>query len=101
MSKKTYRDNYRVEALVPTPRFSTASHDEMMRRAKELKAQVDRHCDTDHSQIDFDTTHQCSTCGSAWVEDSDAYNGGCCDEDEKANPAFPPAPSKNHLQESK
>jgi hypothetical protein len=36
--------------------------------------------------IEWDQENVCEHCGSGWTEDSAAYNGGCCAEDEKNNP---------------
>jgi len=37
-------------------------------------------------EVKWTTTLLCEHCSSHWTEPSDAYNGGCCDEDEKNNP---------------
>ena len=33
-----------------------------------------------------DTSDECEHCGATWTEDSDTYNGGCCDEDQDPAP---------------
>lgn len=37
----------------------------------------------------WSTKFVCEHCNSNWTERSETYNGGCCDKDEEANPAFP------------
>lgn len=41
----------------------------------------------------------CSHCGHAWTEESPAYNGGCCEEDEKNNPETPAISGNGHVAE--
>ena len=83
-------DNYRVTIYTPAGFGRThLGHDEMMRRSKELAAQVDRHCDGEGmAEIDFDITYTCSHCGLPWSENNDTYNA-CCNanvnEAEEAN----------------
>jgi hypothetical protein len=56
-------------------------------RCHAIAANVRRHVDNVGSaSVMFDTVATCSHCGAAWTEDSDQYNGGCCDADEAANP---------------
>lgn len=104
MSKIDQRTNYRVEVR---PRaasdFGIASISSVTRTEKEtisicerIAADIRRHVDdlpsrwSDYDrgvQVVWDNEPVCSHCGNAWTEKSDSYNGGCCAEDEKNNPA--------------
>jgi hypothetical protein len=54
-------------------------------RCDEIAADVKRHVDNvGHVYVDFDTEGECEHCGSRWTEDSDQYNGGCCEKDQVA-----------------
>ena len=49
---------------------------------------VKRHVDdVNRVYVDVVREPRCEFCGRVWTEDSHIYNGGCCKEDEKANPA--------------
>lgn len=55
-------------------------------RCEEIEAEVKRHVDNVSSVwTEWDEVNVCSHCGSIWTEKNNVYNGGCCDEDEKAN----------------
>lgn len=57
-------------------------------RCEEIMADVKRHVDNvGHVGIEHDTEHVCEHCGWKWTEDSDTYNGGCCQKDEEAEQA--------------
>ncbi len=88
MAKKIGFNNYRVEADVPKPWGGYKDdHKYMMREAEELREQIKRHCDQEGATIVFDDAHECEYCGAHWSEDSDEFNGGCCDKDcEAAEP---------------
>ena len=98
--KKTYRTNFRVEVAVDDsqwkrPRdgesrldfFTRLARDDT-RLAEEIENQICRHVDVKSRDVsvNFDYEGACEHCGSAWTEDGQSYNGGCCDEDEKGNP---------------
>ena len=53
--------------------------------ASELEKLIARRMD-DLKVSDRTYKYTCSFCGSHWTEESNEYNGGCCDEDEKTNP---------------
>jgi hypothetical protein len=82
--KQVNRDNYHVVVYTPAGQMWThLGHDEMMRRSKELAAQVDRHCDGEgKAEVRFETTYTCSHCQRPWTEKNDVYNA-CCDENVK------------------
>ena len=92
--KKERKINFRVE-VYPYQTQHTQSDEQWMRECKEIVAQIERHVDnigngrfSQKTSIIWDTEKYCEFCGYAWEEDSDTYNGGCCDEDEKNNPEF-------------
>jgi hypothetical protein len=56
-------------------------------RCEEMIEQIKRHVDdVDSAYVEFDQEFVCEFCGRDWTEDSDTYNGGCCDKDEENNP---------------
>ena len=57
-------------------------------RCKEITRDIQRHVDNVRSAtVEVATEQVCEHCGACWTEDGTAYNGGCCDADEDANPA--------------
>jgi len=49
--------------------------------------QITKHVDyVRKANLAYDAEAVCEFCGSIWSEDSDIYNGGCCDEDVKRKP---------------
>lgn len=89
MAKKTIKDNPRVEVSPSYPMFAgTYSRDELaeyaMRECRSIEEQVRRHVDQDGAVTVYDIENVCEFCGSGWTEESDAYNGGCCDKDVEA-----------------
>lgn len=86
MSKQKHYSNYRVRVYTPRG-WLGIGHDEMMRRSRELAAQVDRHCDGEgKAEIHFDVEYTCSHCGYGWETD----NSGlplCCNEAQKEHEA--------------
>lgn len=57
-------------------------------RCDEIVSDIKRHVENVGSAwVEFDQQHVCSHCGALWTEKSETYNGGCCDEDEKAGAA--------------
>lgn len=53
-----------------------------VKRCEEIREQVKRHVDyAEHVEIEQDAEYVCEHCGSSWTEDSDSFNGGCCDKD--------------------
>lgn len=54
-------------------------------RCEEIAADVKRHVDNIGSvSVESDAVHCCDHCGARWTEESDKYNGGCCEADEAA-----------------
>lgn len=63
--------------------------EEEMDICMEIEEQIIRHVDGTgrrYVNIIYDVTKVCEYCGSDWTEESNDYNGGCCNEDEKQNP---------------
>lgn len=76
-------DSYRVVIYTPTSFICNVDHEEMIRRSKELAAQVDRHCDGEgKAEVHFTTSYSCSLCGHPWTEENDVFNA-CCNENVK------------------
>lgn len=101
MSKKTAQMNFRVvidpaglgqfgSISMPDEMFCTGEEDRQRKyqeRCESILQDVKRHVDyAGHAYIESDDASVCEHCGSHWTEESDAYNGGCCDADEAANP---------------
>lgn len=56
-------------------------------RCEQIAEEIKRHVDNvGYITIMSDQNYVCPDCGSGWTEESDTYNGGCCDEDEANNP---------------
>lgn len=97
MAKQINETGYRV-VVDPKPEMSIFYHiygdnwktkrlEDLKSKAEEIAAQIKRHVDNvGFVQVEAETEAVCSHCGRDWTEDGAAYNGGCCDEDEKANP---------------
>jgi hypothetical protein len=61
----------------------TRTDKEELTLCKEIVSNINRHVDNIGSvSVIHDIEKECEFCGSIWTEDSDIYNGGCCDEDE-------------------
>ncbi len=89
MSKKTYRDSFRVEVTPFTNRYATfdATESELKISCEQISEQIRRHVDDiNPPRVAWDTNHVCEHCNSKWTEDSSDYNGGCCDRDEASAP---------------
>ena len=85
MGKKTTKSNHRVEVYPDA--WPDITHDYLMGKLEDLKRSIMRHIDgVEVVVMNFDHEHTCEHCGSYWTEESNAYNGGCCDKDEEANP---------------
>lgn len=83
--KKSTPDNHRVEVF-PND-WNILSHKTLLADSEEIMRSILRHVDgVESAAIEFDYEHTCSFCGRDWTEDSDDYNGGCCDKDEANNP---------------
>jgi hypothetical protein len=90
MKTKVY-SNWRVEVFPEEPFYfrrktNEEQHKYMLNEIGDLQKQIKRHVDSAGAVVRFDTGFTCEHCGSNWTEDSDTYNGGCCDEDELNNP---------------
>ena len=58
----------------------------LIREARDIEDQIKRHVDADGTSINIERAYICSHCGYSWNEDSETFNGGCCDEDLKNAP---------------
>ena len=85
---KTEYVDFRVEVVPRYPSWRKITAEQAKVICKDLEAYIRRHCD-DVQQVNllYDIERSCVSCGGRWTEDSDTYNGGCCDEDEKNNPS--------------
>ena len=74
-------ENWRIEV---EPDFSDIDSDDSKREwCKAIARSIKRHVDGIETAIlRVDGVDICSYCGERWTEDSDTYNGGCCDDDE-------------------
>ena len=85
MARKTKDYDHRLVIWLPN-----TEDDHGGTRAENLKRKIIKHLDdADHDGIVVvcDKAPVCEHCGSEWTEDDcSTYNGGCCDEDKKANP---------------
>ena len=96
MSKISYRDNYQVICSVDFNQYHATierRRDSQRSYADGLVEDIRRHCDgfTD-VQIESELYEVCQYCEAKWTELDDAYNGGCCNEDQKAAPSTSSAP---------
>jgi len=67
------------------------SEAEERRICEKIARKINRHLsfsedDRGDVRVVSDAAPECSNCNSKWTEKSETYNGGCCAEDEKANP---------------
>lgn len=100
---KETRENWRVEVIPDEPwilgRDITEKqiHQKWRDAANEVMEQIKRHVDGINrhgTEVKWDTRRECAACGSRWTEESDTFNGGCCDEDMKHEPPQPGADLK-------
>lgn len=87
MGKKMYRDDIRVIVYPDTP--SWRNEGLTLQDAEDIAEQIRRHVDgiaANGVQVTWDASYVCEHCGHAWTEDSDTYNGGCCDKDLESAP---------------
>ena len=54
-------------------------HDEVKRRIRKSDG-------LGHVNIKYTYDNTCEHCGYLWTEESDVFNGGCCEEDLKSEP---------------
>lgn len=72
---------------VPDSAVSSDIESDYLDRCKEIADAIKRHADNvGETEIKYDQLYVCEHCGNQWTEDSDTYNGGCCDKDEENNP---------------
>lgn len=84
MKTKTQPYNFRV-VVEPNTRWCDPSNIRSL--CEEIQASIKRHVDeVRHTGIEYSQDDICEYCKTLWTEDSDTYNGGCCDKDEENNP---------------
>lgn len=94
MARESNKTNIRVEVIPQDVRGviylsseQPSEEEKLLRRCRDIAASIKRHVDDVFAAYAiFDWEHVCEHCGSKWSEESHAYNGGCCAEDEAANP---------------
>jgi len=75
----------RVEPYVYTKKDGQVEAER--RECESIILEIKRHVDDVRTaELCCEEENLCSFCGYNWTEDSDTYNGGCCDEDEANNP---------------
>jgi hypothetical protein len=96
--KKTNVTGYHVEvtprslgnlgfASVPSHWMSSNPIKDIKERCDGIADEIKRHVDNiQYVEVVEENEKVCEFCGRFWTEDSDTYNGGCCDDDEKNNP---------------
>lgn len=96
MSVKIVHSNHRIEITPVISRWiwpANVSTEEAERKniaksCNDMIEEIKRHIDdVDSVAMRYDTDRVCEHCGSVWTEDSQSYNGGCCDKDEAAEDA--------------
>lgn len=91
MARETRHENFRV-VIELDGWGSHHTSDRKRSECEEIVKQVKRHVDgIGSTYVESDTAYVCGHCGDPWTEDSRTYNGGCCEQDEAANPADTPA----------
>ena len=81
--KKTNRTNYRVMVHPRNKEYGieVASEEDV---CEEIVSDINRHVNKVlFAEIICDIEYVCGCCGSRWTEDSESYNGGCCDQDQE------------------
>jgi hypothetical protein len=77
--KKHEIQSYHLEV---DPSFYGRDLEQLHNLCKDIETQIRRHVDG-HGTITIVPEYKdtCNHCGSQWTEDSEFYNGGCCDKD--------------------
>ena len=77
-------ENWRVVVVPDLDHLERITTDTLKREyCHDIAKAVRRHVDGVENATTFcDRVETCSHCGSNWTEESDVYNGGCCDDDE-------------------
>jgi len=91
MAKHTEIEGYSVIVFVPVGavgyrRTRVLSQADAKLEAEELKKAIREKLHAfafDTIDVEEQAAHTCDSCGEAWTEKSDDYNGGCCDADEE------------------
>lgn len=90
MAIKKTQVNWRVEVNPFSASYRLPAD---RRDCEEIATQIKRHVDgvsRDGVSVISDTEKTCEFCGNQWTEDSQIYNGGCCDKDQEAAPPEEP-----------
>jgi len=78
-------ENYHIKVTAETYWLRERTHSEQMQKLREIEKDIKRHVDgIADTDVLYEPIYGCEFCKSEWTEDGD-YNGGCCEEDEKAN----------------
>lgn len=85
MPQKSIKCNPRIEITAEQTWF-VQSHEEQMRELQTMIPDIIRHIDGidrhgNNIEVKEDIKKVCEFCGYAWTEESDMFNGGCCDKD--------------------
>lgn len=102
MAKVTKYENYRVEVTPTQPgtypgmaQIGGTDWEEGGERlaCEEIERGIRRHVDgirdargNPQVRVICDANNTCEFCGYNWGEESESYNGGCCEEDRKNKP---------------
>jgi hypothetical protein len=68
-------------------RWTRRTPDETVRECERIAREIVRHVDDAHVEVCVEIEEVCTSCGRPWTEKDPTYNGGCCDEDMKGDPA--------------
>lgn len=87
MPKKTNLVNWRIEVMPHRPLYYEPTERQWRAACEAVLHDIRRHVDGVQSMaMNVDRVSICSYCGRNWTEESDDFNGGCCDEDMKHEP---------------
>lgn len=82
MPKKVIYHGAYVKVNVDPPLKKEITPRDWCDAARDLMSDITRHCDGIESlTIELDTEAVCEFCAYAWTENSETFNGGCCDGD--------------------
>ena len=92
MGVKKTKTNLRVEVYPSAPWHfgrwvDTRTPEQEEQLCQDIAKNIKRHVDNvEQARVIWDTEETCEFCGCQWGEESDNYNGGCCDKDEETAP---------------
>lgn len=88
MPRKDIIEGYTVTATISVSEQFSVTEKQAKREADNAAALIKTHV-APHAMIEpyievrAQIDSKCEFCGSAWTEDDDQYNGGCCENDQK------------------